>query len=391
MIAAVEGVKPFPWAALDRTTRGAAQAMRAARAWAHADVDVAAIPRAATELLGARVAVLLRSARPLAEASPLPDAIGVLVARADAPEAARAVLVEGEAALVSAVLTRVLRRPAARAIDPSVPAGAASAGAFAAIVAAVLRRVHASAGAPANTGTLRVLAAGPATRLEGDLRRAAPDAHALTLTTLVDDDAFEARVVVSPAAALAVPSRAWTTADLAALGATPLEVPIVACACASTVAEVASLGVGDVLLPGPWPLKRVPSGLSGAVLLAPAGSNLGIAAQLGDEGRLVLRGGAEPLGKTETTMDAGAGKAELVDAMGEVPVVIRVEIGEARMAAREWARLGAGDVVALGRRIGEKVVLRVGGVPVARGDLVDLEGEVGVRIVERITGEESTP
>jgi flagellar motor switch/type III secretory pathway protein FliN len=383
-------VSPFPWTALDRTTRAAVDAMRASRRWAEAEVDAAALPRAAGELLGAKVGLLLRSARPLAEASPLDGAVGVLVARSEAPEVARAVLVEADAALVAAVLARVLRRPAPRVVDPSSAPGAPSAGAFAAIVAAMLRR--------ASAGTIRVLAAGPAADLESDLRRAARDAHALTLTVLVDDDAFEARVVVPPTAALASPSRAWTSGDLEVLGVLPLEVPVVACECASTVAEVASLGVGDVLLPGPWPLKRVAGDLYGPVLLAPAGSAVGIAAQLGDDGRLVLRGGAEPLdaacparAEMEATMNASTGKAELVDAMGDVPVVIRVEIGEARMAAREWARLGAGDVVALGRRIGEKVVLRVGGVPVARGDLVDVEGEVGVRIVERITGGESTP
>jgi len=40
-------------------------------------------------------------------------------------------------------------------------------------------------------------------------------------------------------------------------------------------------------------------------------------------------------------------------------------------------------VVSLGKRIGEHVVLRVAGVEVARGELVDLDGEVGVRIVAR--------
>jgi len=57
---------------------------------------------------------------------------------------------------------------------------------------------------------------------------------------------------------------------------------------------------------------------------------------------------------------------------------------EARLAARDWAAIGRGDVIALGRRVGEAVVLRVGGVPVARGELVEIEGEVGVRIIERI-------
>ena len=83
------------------------------------------------------------------------------------------------------------------------------------------------------------------------------------------------------------------------------------------------------------------------------------------------------------------GESALVGAMGEVPVVVRVEIGEAVMSARDWASLGPGDVIGLGRRVGEHVLLRVGGVPVARGELVTIEGEIGVRILEQ-PGEETT-
>ena len=79
-------------------------------------------------------------------------------------------------------------------------------------------------------------------------------------------------------------------------------------------------------------------------------------------------------------------KNVLAQNIGETPVVVRVEVGSAQMTAREWAALGAGDVVALGKRIGENVVLRVGGAEVARGELVDIEGEVGVRIVARAGG-----
>jgi flagellar motor switch/type III secretory pathway protein FliN len=80
----------------------------------------------------------------------------------------------------------------------------------------------------------------------------------------------------------------------------------------------------------------------------------------------------------------------LVEAVGEVPVVVRVEIGVAEMRAREWAELGRGDVIALGRKIGEPVTLRVGGVTVARGELVEIEGEIGVRILGRADRPEGT-
>jgi flagellar motor switch/type III secretory pathway protein FliN len=103
----------------------------------------------------------------------------------------------------------------------------------------------------------------------------------------------------------------------------------------------------------------------------------------------VLRGEREPLcaAAAEGDMTDEGGGSALVDAIGDVPVVVRVEVGEAVMSAREWATLGPGDVVGLARRVGEQVVLRIGGVAVARGELVDIEGEVGVRVVARLAEE----
>jgi flagellar motor switch/type III secretory pathway protein FliN len=114
---------------------------------------------------------------------------------------------------------------------------------------------------------------------------------------------------------------------------------------------------------------------------------LGILAELAEDGRLVLRGETEGI-PTEAPMETVENDG-LIAALGEVPVVVRVEIGEATMSAREWASVGRGDVLGLGRRVGELVIVRVGGVPLARGELVDLEGEIAVRIVERFVAEES--
>jgi type III secretion protein Q len=59
---------------------------------------------------------------------------------------------------------------------------------------------------------------------------------------------------------------------------------------------------------------------------------------------------------------------------------VRVELGAVTMSAREWAALIPGDVVSVGRRIGDLASLRVAGIEVARGELVDIDGELGVRI-----------
>ena len=61
--------------------------------------------------------------------------------------------------------------------------------------------------------------------------------------------------------------------------------------------------------------------------------------------------------------------------------MVRVELGVVEMKAREWAALSPGDVVTLGRKLGDPAVLRVGGIEVARGEIVQVDGEYGVRIL----------
>jgi flagellar motor switch/type III secretory pathway protein FliN len=66
----------------------------------------------------------------------------------------------------------------------------------------------------------------------------------------------------------------------------------------------------------------------------------------------------------------------------EADVVVRVEVGSVTLTAREWAELGPGDVIETGVRLTEPVVLRVAGREVARGELVNVDGELGVKISE---------
>jgi flagellar motor switch/type III secretory pathway protein FliN len=378
-VSAAASVRPFPWGSLARTSRAEAHAVRLVRAWARGNADLARMPAVLGEMLGAVVDARVRAAGPVTEARGLGDGAGVLLARAEEPQVERAVLVEVEPALLAAALRLAVKRPGAFAFDPASPLSPGAIGGFAAIVAAAARRSHGGA-------ALRVLAAGPAPALEADLVRTGGELSAVTLTVLLAHDAFEARVVVPRSAVLAAPSPPWDAAALNALGATPLALPVVACAVRLPVAEVARLGVGDVLLVSSWPLSCAQTGhaLTGPVLLSAPAAEVGFRAELGEDGRLVLRGHLEPLCPAEANMGDGVDGGELIDAVGDVPVLVRVEIGEAQMAAREWAAFGRGDVLALGRRVGEPVILRVGGVVVARGDLVELEGEVGVRIVERL-------
>lgn len=72
--------------------------------------------------------------------------------------------------------------------------------------------------------------------------------------------------------------------------------------------------------------------------------------------------------------------SELAEIVGETPLTVRLELGALEMSAAEWAALKPGDVLQSGRRLDEPVVLRAGGREIARGELVDVEGELGVRI-----------
>jgi flagellar motor switch/type III secretory pathway protein FliN len=75
-------------------------------------------------------------------------------------------------------------------------------------------------------------------------------------------------------------------------------------------------------------------------------------------------------------------ESDLEQVVGETPVLVRLELGALEMSAAEWAALRPGDVLATGRRLDEVVTLRTGGREIARGELVEIEGELGVRITQ---------
>jgi flagellar motor switch/type III secretory pathway protein FliN len=371
-------VRPFPWRSLPSTTRAAAAAAHDLRRWARAHVDAGRLVATLGELVHAPLRVTLRRIEPARAAGPLHGGAGVAFAVAEAPHLARSALVEVDGALLGAVVARALQRPPAQVVDPAAVVTPGAAGALAAVLLAGLRRAH-------EGSAFRVLAAGPAAALEFDVVAHAGEALAATLTVLVADEAYEARVVVPRTALLARTDARWDAGTLASLGGTPLSVPVVAHAVVLAAADLAALAPGDALLLPGWPLEREGGALRGPVVLAAPGADAGISAQLAPDGRIVLRGEQAILRAPEAEMNEVTEQGGVVDTVGEVPVVVRVEIGEASMTAREWAQLGTGDVVVLGRRVGEPVTVRVGGVAVARGDLVEVDGEVGVRIAERVS------
>ena len=80
---------------------------------------------------------------------------------------------------------------------------------------------------------------------------------------------------------------------------------------------------------------------------------------------------------------APAAAAELeLERLYDVPVELAVEIGRTQMTIREALALGPGSIVTLQRLAGEPVDLLVNGKPIARGEVVVIDEEFGLRVTD---------
>lgn len=347
-------VRPYPWGSLEQVPRRALRRLRELREHPAAFVpeQVAGVLSA---LVGGRVELALTGVGLGAPARRLAE-VGLAWGEAR-------VTLGAEPALVAALLERLLARPFAlprpgTELEPSV------AGAFAALCVEVARRV-----------------AGEPVTLTAPL-----DANAETLCALLrvelEDRTYAAHALVAPGPA---PTRGAARPDLTLLGELELAVPVVVAVALATREELRRLAPGAAFVPGAecW----VDAAGCGRGALVAATGERGAWVELTRDGRLVLREGVAELSHD----DAGSGSTmsepddvnqTLVNAALEAPVVVRVELGVVSMSAAQWARVGPGDVIETGHRVAEPVILRVAGRVVARGELVDVDGEVGVRVRE---------
>ncbi len=79
--------------------------------------------------------------------------------------------------------------------------------------------------------------------------------------------------------------------------------------------------------------------------------------------------------------------AEAGPLLGDIPMVVVVELGRVQLTADEVIRLRAGQLIELGRAPTDPVDLVVNGKLVAKGELVEIEGELGVKLVSLVKGE----
>ena len=69
----------------------------------------------------------------------------------------------------------------------------------------------------------------------------------------------------------------------------------------------------------------------------------------------------------------------------DVPVELAVEIGRTRMTIGQTLELRPGSVVSLNRLAGEPVDLLINGKPIARGEVVVVDEEFGLRVTEIVS------
>ncbi len=80
-----------------------------------------------------------------------------------------------------------------------------------------------------------------------------------------------------------------------------------------------------------------------------------------------------------------------LERLHDVPVELAVEIGRTRMTIGETLALGPGSIITLNRLAGEPVDLLVNGKPIARGEVVVIDEEFGLRVTEVVTGSRRPP
>jgi type III secretion system YscQ/HrcQ family protein len=101
-----------------------------------------------------------------------------------------------------------------------------------------------------------------------------------------------------------------------------------------------------------------------------------------EEVAMQVRDGDGGAAATEEPGSIGEGtrRVDVAAVLAEAPIEVVAELGRLVLRGDEVAGLGPGSVLALGRVGASPVALRVGGEIWAEGELVDVDGELGVRV-----------
>jgi len=147
---------------------------------------------------------------------------------------------------------------------------------------------------------------------------------------------------------------------------------------------MSKLGPGATLVPGAG--LFIDRNRCGHGFLAPPGTRRGWAVEFVGEGTIVLGERAVTL-KDPEPGPAQDGAPTLMDVIAESPLTVRLELGCVSLPAREWALLRPGQILETGIPTGRLIDLRVANEIVATGELVDVDGQLGIEIRQIGRGE----
>ncbi len=91
-----------------------------------------------------------------------------------------------------------------------------------------------------------------------------------------------------------------------------------------------------------------------------------------------------PVAEGESQIEAESFPESLLELAPEVPVNLVAVIGKTTTSVGDLMALRMGQVIDLGRPPGETVDVVVNGRLIARGELVDMDGQLGVRILKMV-------
>ncbi len=350
-------VSPYPWDALDSASRASLRAGAEARRRVLRSVDPARVAQALSGVLSVEAELVVQRVR--ARAQP-PASRGVRIGLEPGDGSAELYL-HLDSDLAGLALAHVLGRPVQLA-SPDAALDPALSGALAALALEVARN--------AGTGVPLLVRRGPPSQAAG---------VQVDATLLVDGRPYAISAWVrSPAEPTREPPPAL---DPARLGRLQVALCLVVGRSLASRSELDQLSPGAAWMPGNgWWIDAAGTGYGA---LAAPGAESGFGVTIPSGGGIVLRGDTIALGAEATMTESDETRVDaLGDAALDAPVVVRVELGAVTLSARQWAELAPGDVIETGRRLGEPVVLRVAGRTLARGELVNVEGELGVRIRE---------
>lgn len=373
----------YPWHALEKVPRSATRSIREAFASLQDPRITRDIAAAASSLLGPseHVEITAGNVRFSNPSQPAFEA-GTLCLLGNQQASFRA-LVEVEPELAHRVASTLLSRPPLW-VDRTQPTPSALHAAIGAFIIATVRKASPDHG-------LLLVTVGPAAR--SNFLSNSSLGPCLDVTIAFKDASYGASIWWQTSPPPTVELQPFDARRLSAMGQVPLRLEAVAAMSTATRAELASLEVGDAWLPEQgWLLHREGQTLHGDLWLMAPCSTVAWRGLLRPNGEIVLGHGTmqtrESQDQEPSSPSASAAPVQGAAALAEVPVVVRVEVGSVTLSAREWAALQPGDVLATGCRIAERATLRIGGIAVARGELVDVEGELGVRIHEIVASNE---